>query len=72
MNTEERLMIARERISDMSDRLRELSNLMNTVHLGLMEEDAEQQVLDCIMCFLHSVNELYAFTEQTIKEIHIK
>ncbi len=41
---------------------------MNTVHLGLMEEDAEQQGLDCIMCFLHSVNELYAFTEQTINK----
>lgn len=72
MNTEERLMIAMERMSIMSDRLRELSNLINTVHLGLMKEDTEQQTLDCIMCFLRSVNELHEFTEQTIREIHTK
>ena len=72
MNTEERLMIATERMGTLSDRLRELSNLMNTVHLGLMGEDAEQQVLDCIMCFLRSVNELHEFTEQAIREIHTK
>lgn len=63
MNTEERSMIARECMSTLSDRLRELSNLMNTVHLGLMGEDIEQQVLDCTMCFLRSVNELHEFTE---------
>ncbi len=57
-------------IRNMSDRLRELSNLMNTVHLGLMEEDAEQQVLDCIMYFLRSVNDLHEFTEQAIREIN--
>lgn len=69
MNMEERLMIATERMGSLSDRLRELSNLMNTVHLGLMGEYAEQQVLDCIMCFLRSVNGLHEFTEQTIKDI---
>ncbi len=72
MNTEERLMIATERMCTISDRLRELSNLMNTVHLGLMGEDAEQQALDCIICFLRSVNELHELTEQTINEIHTK
>ncbi len=70
MNTEERLMIVTERMSTLSDRLKELSNLMNTVHLGLMEEDAEQQALDCIMCFLRSVNDLHEFTEQAIREIN--
>lgn len=70
MNTEERLTTATESMGIISNRLRELSNLMNTVHLGLMREDAEQQVLDCIICFLHSVNELHEFTEQTLKEIH--
>jgi len=70
MNTEERLMIARERMGTMSDRLRELSNLMNTVHLGLMGEDAEQQVLDSIMYFLRSMNELHELTEQAIREIN--
>ncbi len=72
MNSEERLMIATERMGTLSDRLRELSNVMNTVHLGLSTEDTEQQVLDCIMCFLRSVNELYEFTEQTIREIRTK
>ncbi len=70
MNTEERLMIVTERMSTLSDRLRELSNVMNTVHLGLMGEDVEQQALDCIMCFLRSVNDLHEFTEQAIREIN--
>ncbi len=70
MNTEERLMIVTERMSTLSDHLRELSNVMNTVHLGLMGEDVEQQALDCIMCFLRSVNDLHEFTEQAIREIN--
>lgn len=72
MNMEERLMIITERMGTISDCLRELSNVMNTVHLGLMKEDVEQQVLDCIMCFLHSVNDLHEFTEHTIREIRTK
>lgn len=72
MNTEEQLIIIMERMGTISDCLRELSNVMNTIHLGLMKEDVEQQVLDCIMCFLHSVNDLHEFTEQTIKEIRTK
>ncbi len=51
MNTEERVTTATENMTTISNRLRELSNLINTVHLGLMGEDTEQQVLDCIMCF---------------------
>ncbi len=70
MNTEERLTTATENMSIISNRLRELSNLINTVHLGLMGEDTEQQVLDCISCFLCSVNEILEFTEKAIKEIH--
>ncbi len=70
MNTEERLMIVTERMSTLSNHLRELSNVMNTVHLGLMGEDVEQQALDCIMCFLRSVNDLHEFTEQAIREIN--
>lgn len=70
MNTEERLTAATESMGTISNRLRELSNLINTVHLGLMEEDTEQQVLDCIMCFLYSVNELHEFTEKALKEIY--
>lgn len=42
MNTEERLTAATESMGTISNRLRELSNLINTVHLGLMEEDTEQ------------------------------
>lgn len=70
MNTEKRLTTATESISAISNRLRELSNLINTVHLGLMGEDTEQQVLDCIMCFFYSVNEIHEFTENVLKEIH--
>lgn len=70
MNTEERLSTATESMGIISNRLRELSNLINTVHLGLMGEDTEQQVLDCITCFLYSVNELHEFTEKALKEIH--
>ena len=43
---------------------------INTVYLGLMGEDTEQQVLDCIMCFLYSVNEIHEFTEKAWKENH--
>ena len=35
----------------------------------LQEESAEQQVLDCIMCFLHSVNELLKLAKQTSAEL---
>ena len=70
MNTEEQLTTAIESMNTISNRLRELSNLINTVHLGLMGEDTEQQVLDCIMCFLYSVNEIHEFTERALKEIH--
>lgn len=70
MNTEDRLTTATESMGIISNRLRELSNLINTVHLGLMGEDTEQQVLDCIMCFLYSVNEIHEFTEKALKEIH--
>lgn len=70
MNPEERLTTTIESMSTISNRLRELSNLINTVHLGLMGEDTEQQVLDCIMCFLYSVNEIHEFTEKALKEIH--
>ncbi len=69
MRTEERLKIAMENMDTLSDRLRELSNLMDTVYLGLTEESAEQQVLDCIMCFLHSVNELLKLAKQTSAEL---
>lgn len=69
MTTEERLITAIENMGVISDRLRELSNLINTVHLGLIEEEMEKQILDCIMCFFHSVNELHEFTEQTINII---
>lgn len=72
MNMEERLMIVTERMGTISDRLRELSNVMNTVHLGLMGEDAEQQALDCIMCFLRSVNEIHELTEKALKEVNEK
>lgn len=51
MNTEEQLTNTTESMRTISNRLRELSNLINTVHLGLMGEDTEQQVLDCIMAF---------------------
>lgn len=70
MNIEERLTTATESMGIISNRLRELSNLINTVHFGLMGEDTEQQVLDCIMCFLYSVNEIHEFTERALKEIH--
>lgn len=70
MNTDERLTTATESMDIISNRLRELSNLINTVHLGLMGEDTEQQILDCIMCFLYSVNEIYEFTEKALKEVH--
>ncbi|MBD5547746.1 MAG: hypothetical protein HDQ97_10150 [Lachnospiraceae bacterium] len=72
MNTEERLTTATESMGIISNRLRELSNLINTVYLGLMEEDTEQQVLDCIMCFLYSINEIHEFTEKALKENHRK
>ena len=70
MNTEERLTTITESMDIISNRLRELSNLINTVHLGLLEEDTEQQVLDSIMCFLYCVNEIYECTERALKEIH--
>lgn len=69
MTKEERLTTAIESMDMLSTRLRELSNLINTVHLGLMEEDAEKQVLDCIMCFLHFVNDIHEHTRQTVKEL---
>lgn len=70
MTTEERLTTAAENMGTISNQLRELSNLINTVHLGLMGEETEQQVLDCITCFLYSVNEIHEFTEKALKEIH--
>lgn len=72
MKAEERSITATESLEIISNRLRELSNLIVTVHLGLMEEDTEKQVLDCIMCFLYSVNELHDFTEQAVRTIHAK
>ena len=69
MTTEERLITAIENIGVISERLGELSNLINTVHLGLIEEEMEKQVLDCIMCIFHSVNELHGLAEQTITAI---
>lgn len=72
MNLEKRLITAIESIDTISNRLRKLSNLISTVHSGLMNEDAEKQILDCIMCFLYLVNELYEFSEQTIRDINTK
>ena len=72
MDSKERLVTAMENMDIISNRLRELSNLISTVHSGLMAENAEVQILDCIMCFLYSVNELHEYTEQTIREIHAK
>ena len=72
MDSKERLITAMESMDIISNRLRELSNLISTVHSGLMGEDAEVQTLDCIMCFLCSVNELHEYTEQIIREIHAK
>lgn len=69
MNMEERLLIARDSMDVLSDRLKELSNLINTVYSGLRAENVEQQVLDCVMCFLYSVNELHELAEQTRLEI---
>ncbi|MDE7268274.1 MAG: hypothetical protein K2N89_12480 [Lachnospiraceae bacterium] len=69
MNAEERLTTVTESMDIISNRLKELSSLINTVHLGLMGEDTEQQILDCIMCFLYSVNEIHAFTETALREI---
>ena len=69
MNTEKRLSIATENMDIISNRLGELSNLINTVYLGLMRELAEKQVLDCIACFLYSVDEI---AEKTLKEIREK
>lgn len=70
MDSKERLVATMQSMDIISDRLRELSNLISTVHSGLMGEDAEKQVLDCIMCFWYSVNELHEFVEQAIREIH--
>ena len=72
MDSKERLVTAMESMDIISNRLRELSNLISTVHSGLMGEGTEMQTLDCIMCFLYSVNELHEYTEQTIREIHAK
>lgn len=72
MDSKERLNIAMESIDIISSRLRELSNLISTVHSGLMGENAEVQILDCIMCFLYSVNDLHEYAEQTIREILAK
>lgn len=72
MDSEKRLITAMESMDVISNRLRELSNLISTVHSGLMGENTEMQVLDCIMCILYSVNEIHEFTEQTIKEIYTK
>lgn len=69
MTTGEQLNTAIESLDIISDRLRELSNLINTVHQGLVEEEMEKQTLDCIMCFLHSVNDLHKYTEHIIKSI---
>lgn len=58
-------------VSDMeliSRRLGELSNLVGTVHLGLMKEKSEQQTLDCMACIYYSVNELYELTKQMLSE----
>ena len=72
MESKEQLIATMESMNIISDRLRELSNLISTVHSGLMGEDAEVQTLDCIMCFLCSVNELHKYTEQAIRDIHEK
>ena len=52
-----------------SSRLLELSNLMETVHFGLMKEGIEKQALDCIMCFLYTVNDIHTYTEQKFREL---
>lgn len=72
MDSKERLNTAMESIDIISNRLRELSNLISTVHSGLMGENAESQILDCIMCFLYTVNELHEYAEQTMREIGAK
>ena len=72
MDSNERLIIAMESMDTISNRLRELSNLLSTVHSGLMGENAEVQILDCIMCFLYTVNELHEYAEQTIRDLHAK
>lgn len=69
MKQEKRLNYAIENLEIVSTRLRELLNLINTVHLGLMEENTEKQVLDCIICFFYSVNEIHDFTEKVLKEV---
>lgn len=59
MSEKERLNTALESIGVIANRLKELSNLINTAHSGLMSEGIEEQALDCMMCFLHTVNELH-------------
>ena len=69
MSEKERLNTAVESMGVISNRLKELSNLINTAHSGLMSEGIEEQALDCIMCFLHTVNELHTYTGQALKEV---
>jgi len=72
MELKERLAMAIESMDILSNRLGELSNLINTVHLGLMSEKAEKQTLDCMMCIRYSVKELQLFTEQALCEARTK
>ena len=69
MNIEKRLTIVTENMEIISDRLGELSNLINIVYLGLMRELTEKQVLDCVACFPYSVDEIHEIAEKALKEI---
>lgn len=69
MEAENRLSEAIEGLESISVRLNELSNLIETVHMGLKCEKLEKQALDCIICIDHSVKSLFDFTEDTLNEI---
>lgn len=69
MDTGGKLSAVTECMEILSDRLLELSNLIDTIHLGLMAENAEKQSLDCLMCIRHLVNDLHGIAENSLMRL---
>lgn len=68
MEENEKLFQAVASIGVISNHLLELANLIDTVILGLKQEETEVQVIDCLECISMCVKAIRNMTEDELME----
>lgn len=56
-------------LESVSLRLGQLSNMINSLCLGMQQENIEQQVVDCMECIAYCVNDIRAMTLDELQQI---